>query len=337
MKLGLFYYDLPARFIAQEPLNKRDHSKLLVLERKTGRIKHDIFNGIINYLRCGDVLVLNETKVLKCRLIGQKVQTGTEIECFILDRIGRNRCLCLLKPCRRLKSGDRVHIGSNHLNIIEKKGYGKAIVEFDDTPDLIISRYGKVPLPPYIKNKNIDEARYQTIYAKSGFSAAGPTAGFHFTEELFDSLKKSGVVIARVRLDIGLDTFRPIVEDDIEEHVIHREYYSIDKNEADKINQSREKGGRVVAVGTTTTRVLETVFSKFGFLNESSGFTSLYILPGYDFKIVDAMITNFHLPYSTLIVMVSAFAGRENILNAYEKAKQKNYRFYSFGDCMLII
>jgi S-adenosylmethionine:tRNA ribosyltransferase-isomerase len=337
MELELFYYDLPKSFIAQKPLEKRDNSKLLVLERKTGRIRHEIFTGITKYLRCGDVLVLNETRVVKCRLIGKKVQTGAEIECFILEKTGKDRCICLLKPYRRVKDGDQIQVGKNYFSIIEKLGYGKAIVEFDDSPDLIITKYGRVPLPPYINNKDVDENKYQTIYAKNGFSAAGPTAGFHFTEKLIDSLQNKGIIFAWVRLDIGLDTFRPIVEKNVEDHIIHSEHYSINETEAKKIKSCKQQGGKVIAVGTTTTRVLEAVSMEYKSLKGCRGKTSLYIYPGYDFKTVDAMITNFHLPYSTLLVMVSAFAGREKILNAYENAKINKYRFYSFGDCMLII
>ncbi len=337
MRLDLFYYDLPKRFIAQRPLEERDHSKLLILERKTGEITHDIFSGITKYLRSGDVLVLNETRVARCRLIGEKLKTGAKIECFILEKINGSRCLCLIKPYKRIKEGEIVLIGNDSLKVMEKSGFGKAIVEFSDKTDSVISRYGKIPLPPYINNKDIDENQYQTIYAKKGFSAAGPTAGFHFTGVLMNGLIKRGIVVSKVRLDIGLDTFRPIVEENIEEHVIHSEKYHIDDNEAKIITRCRKSGGRIVAVGTTTTRVLETVYKKYGYLKGSSGSTSLYIYPGYRFEIVDALITNFHLPYSSLLVMVCAFAGRDNILNAYENAKINNYRFYSFGDCMLII
>lgn len=337
MKIDLFYYDLPKSFIAQKPLERRDQSKLLVMDRKTGRLRHKIFSEIAEYLKSGDVLVLNKTRVVRCRLIGKKIKTGTEIECFILQKTEGNRCLCLIKPYRRLKDGDLVQVGKNIFTVIEKIGYGKALIDFDKNPDLIIKKCGLVPLPPYIKNRSIDEDRYQTVYASNGFSTAGPTAGFHFTEELIESLKQKGVVFAGVRLDIGLDTFRPIVEDNIEEHIIHSENFSIDKKEADKINSFRRKGGRVIAVGTTVTRVLETVSKKNGSLRACNGSTSLYIYPGYKFKAVDAMITNFHLPCSTLLVMVSAFAGREQILKAYETAKKNKYRFYSFGDCMFII
>jgi S-adenosylmethionine:tRNA ribosyltransferase-isomerase len=337
MKRDLFYYDLPQKYIAQKPLENRDRSKLMILNRENGRIKHDIFSGILKYLKSGDVLVLNDTKVVSCRVIGEKEKTGAKIECFILKKMKSNKCLCLIKPYRRVKTGDVIFTGDDYFKIIEKTGYGKALVVFSDKPDRIISKYGAIPLPPYIKNQSIEAGMYQTIYAKKGFSSAGPTAGFHFTKELIESIRANGIIFSKLRLDIGLDTFRPIVEDRVEDHIIHSELYSISGKEADKINQCREKGGRIIAVGTTSTRVLESVFEKHGILKDSSGSTSLYIYPGYRFKIVDAMITNFHLPYSTLLVMVSAFAGRKNILNAYEIAKKESYRFFSFGDCMLIV
>ncbi|MBU4450416.1 MAG: S-adenosylmethionine:tRNA ribosyltransferase-isomerase, partial [Actinobacteria bacterium] len=235
-----------------------------------------------------------------------------------------------------LSVSSKVNIGNYYFSVTEKLGYGKAVVEFNAPLNEIINKYGKVPLPPYIKNENISEERYQTIYARVNGSAAAPTAGFHFTCKLIKELKKSGINFAKLRLDIGLDTFRPIVEDDVEEHVINNEYYSLSDSEAKKISQSMQNGGRIIAVGTTSTRVLETVFSKEGKISGDKGNTELYIYPGYKFKAIDAMITNFHLPYSTLLVMVSAFAGRENVIKAYEEAKKNNYRFFSFGDCMLI-
>jgi S-adenosylmethionine:tRNA ribosyltransferase-isomerase len=341
MKLDLFHYDLPEKFIAQQPLERRDQSKLLILEKKTGRIKHDFFYNIKNYLNKGDILVLNESKVSKCRLIGFKEKTGAKIECLVLKKISRNhfasnKYLTLLKPSKRIKQNDRVAIGGYFFEVEERLDCGKAIVKFSSKLDEIIEKYGKVPLPPYIKKDDIKEERYQTVYAGVKGSAAAPTAGFHFTRKLIDELKKNGIKFAKLRLDIGLDTFRPIVEEEIEEHIIHSEHFFLSGFQAKKIITAREIGGRVIAVGTTSTRVLETVMTEQSILKESKDDTNLYIYPGYRFKIVDAMITNFHLPYSTLLVMVSAFAGRENILMAYEEAKKKNYRFYSFGDCMFI-
>ncbi|MCG2788885.1 MAG: tRNA preQ1(34) S-adenosylmethionine ribosyltransferase-isomerase QueA [Actinomycetia bacterium] len=336
MKLDLFYYDLPEKFIAQEPLEQRDKSKLMILNRKTGEISHDVFYNISRYLKKYDVLVLNESKVTKCRLPGVKESTGAKIEVFVLRKIKGEKYLVLVKPSKKLSVSSKVNIGNYSFSVTEKLDYGKAVVEFDAPLNEIINKYGKVPLPPYIKNENISEERYQTIYARVNGSAAAPTAGFHFTYKLIKELKKSRINFAKLRLDIGLDTFRPIVEDDVEEHVIHSEYYSLSDSEAKKISQSMQNGGRIIAVGTTSTRVLETVFSKEGKISGDKGNTELYIYPGYKFKAIDAMITNFHLPYSTLLVMVSAFAGRENIIKAYEEAKKNNYRFFSFGDCMLI-
>lgn len=336
MKLDLFYYDLPEKFIAQEPLDQRDSSKLMILNRKTGEVSHDIFCNISRYLKKDDVLVLNESRVIKCRLLGIKENTGAKIEVFVLRKIKGEKYLVLVKPAKKLSVSSKVNIGNYCFYVSEKLDYGKAVVEFDAPIGEIINEYGKVPLPPYIKNENISEERYQTIYARVNGSAAAPTAGFHFTDKLIKGLKKSGINFARLRLNIGLDTFRPIVEDEIEEHIIHNEYYWLSGSEAKKINQSLQKGGRIIAVGTTSTRALETVFSKKGKISGDRGNTELYIYPGYKFKAIDAMITNFHLPYSTLLVMVSAFAGRKNIMKAYEEAKKHNYRFFSFGDCMLI-
>jgi S-adenosylmethionine:tRNA ribosyltransferase-isomerase len=336
MKLENFYYELPDSFIAQEPLLLRDHSKLLLLDKKTGRISHDIFYNINNYLNKGDVLVLNESKVDKCRLAGKREKTSGKTECFILEKLNDNKYLVLLRPSKRIKEKDVVNIGEFFYTVIRKLDYGKAEVIFSDDIGKITAKYGLVPLPPYIKNEFVEADRYQTIYAKTYGSAAAPTAGFHFTGELMEKISSKGINFAKLTLDIGLDTFRPIVEENVEEHIIHSESYSITEDEARKIREARGLGGRVIAVGTTSVRVLETVMAKCGSVMEDSGKTSLYIYPGYEFKAVDAIITNFHLPNSTLLVMVSAFAGRENIINAYEEAKKHLYRFFSFGDCMLI-
>ncbi|MBN1299442.1 MAG: tRNA preQ1(34) S-adenosylmethionine ribosyltransferase-isomerase QueA, partial [Actinobacteria bacterium] len=283
----------------------------------------------------------NESRVVKCRLAGLKEKTSAKIECFVLRQVMlpgiSNVCQVLLKPAKRIKENDRVNIGEFYFEVIEKQHYGNAIVRFSDSADKIMEKYGKIPLPPYIKNKSIEEERYQTVYAAKNGSAAAPTAGFHFTDEIFSALKKKGIKFAKICLDIGLDTFRPISEPDIKKHIIHKENYSVSEKEAEKINYAKKYGGRIIAVGTTTTRVLETIASRDGIIKGGNGVTGLYIYPGYRFRIVDAMLTNFHLPGSTLIVMVSAFAGREEILNAYRQAKSNNYRFYSFGDCMLII
>jgi S-adenosylmethionine:tRNA ribosyltransferase-isomerase len=336
MKLENFYYELPDSFIAQEPLQQRDRSKLLLLDKKTGRISHDIFYNVINYLKKGDILVLNESRVDKCRLSGNRDKTAGKTECFILEKLEGNKYLVLLKPSKRIKENDVVNIGEFFYKVVKKLDYGKAEVIFSDDIRKITGKYGLVPLPPYIKNESIDADRYQTIYAKTYGSAAAPTAGFHFTDELMKKINAMGVSFAKLTLDIGLDTFRPIVEENVEEHVIHSEAYSLSAVQAQKIREARRLGGRIIAVGTTSVRVLETVMSKFGSIKEDKGNTSLYIYPGYEFKAADGIITNFHLPHSTLLVMVSAFAGRENIINAYEEAKKNFYRFFSFGDCMFI-
>ncbi len=336
MRLENFYYELPDSFIAQEPLQKRDHSKLLLLDKKTGRISHDIFYNVASYLKKGDILVLNESRVDKCRLAGNREKTAGKTECFILEKLKDNRYLVLLKPSKRIKENDVINIGEFFYKVVKKLDYGKAEVIFSDDIGKITAKYGLVPLPPYIKNEFIDAERYQTIYAKTYGSAAAPTAGFHFTSELMEKISAIGISFAKLTLDIGLDTFRPIIEENVEEHVIHSESYCLAASEAQKIREARQLGGRVIAVGTTSVRVLETVMSKFGSIRQDEGKTSLYIYPGYEFRAVDGIITNFHLPHSTLLVMVSAFAGRENIINAYEEAKKNFYRFFSFGDCMFI-
>lgn len=336
MKIELFDYKLPQKFIAQRPLQRRDYSKLLVLDRHTGDIKHDIFYNILNYFDNEDVLVVNESKVTRCRLLGKKEKTGANIECFVLNKIKDNQYLALLKPSKRLNTSDKVIIGKYYFLVISRLDYGEAIVEFNTSAEKILNEYGRIPIPPYIKCNDIDESRYQTIYAEKEGSSAAPTAGLHFSENLIKEIKNKGVVLAKVGLNIGLDTFRPISSNEIEEHKMHSEYYYIRESEAKKINRAKGMGKKIIAVGTTAVRVLETLMSRYGKIKGDRGFTDIYIYPGFNFKAVDRMITNFHLPRSTLMVMVSAFAGRENILNAYEQAKKNNYRFYSFGDCMLI-
>jgi S-adenosylmethionine:tRNA ribosyltransferase-isomerase len=337
MKIELFDYELPREFIAQKPLSRRDRSKLLVLDKKSGNIKHDIFYNIPDYFERGDILVVNESKVIRCRIMGKKEGTGAGIECFVLSRVKDNQYLVLIKPSKRVKSFDKIIISSKYFFTVKTKlEYGRAIVEFNHPVGPIFKRYGRIPLPPYIKNDDIDESCYQTIYAGREGSSAAPTAGLHFTDELINRLRNKGVIIAKLGLDIGLDTFRPITAGEVEEHKIHSEHYYIRKSEARKISHVKDKGKKIIAVGTTVVRVLETLMTRHGEITGDSGMTDIFIYPGYEFKAVDWMITNFHLPRSTLLVMVSAFAGRENILNAYEKAKQNKYRFYSFGDCMLI-
>ncbi len=337
MKLSLFDYELPRRFIAQRPLHARESSKMLVLEKKSGKITHDNFYNLKNYLEQRDIIVFNETKVLKCRLYGKKEITGADIECFVLSVNEDYECTALLKPYKRLKVNDRVWIGKYSFKVKKKIGEGKAIIHFDADPYLLFDEFGEVPLPPYIKTKGIEEEKYQTIFAKNKGSCAAPTAGLHFTKEIFQELKKNNIRFSSITLNIGLDTFKPITEDEIEDHKIHSEYFFILEQEAERIENTRKEGKRIFAVGTTTVRVLETLAKKNKIIKEDRGFTDLYIFPGFEFKLVDCLLTNFHLPKSSLLVMVSAFAGRENILHAYEEAKKNDYRFFSFGDCMLVI
>jgi S-adenosylmethionine:tRNA ribosyltransferase-isomerase len=336
MKIELFDYELPQELIAQNPLATREKSKLLLLDRETGIIKHDFFYNIHKYFKKGDVLVVNESGVVRCRLKGRKEITGANIECFVLNRAGKNEYIALIKPSKRVKPFDKVIIGEHYFIIKSKLDYGKAVVEFDVPAENIFKEYGEVPLPPYIKNKDISEERYQTVYAGKKGSRAAPTAGLHFSKDLIKKIEKKGIIFAKLRLDIGLDTFRPITVEEIEEHGMHSEYYYIEEDEAKKIRQAQNSGNKVVAVGTTVVRVLETLMLRYRKIKGGKGNTDIYIYPGFAFKAVDSLITNFHLPRSTLIVMVSAFAGRENILKAYSEAIKNRYRFYSFGDCMLI-
>lgn len=339
MELNLFDYKLPEILIAQSPLKERDKARLLVLDRKTGGIVHDIFFNIINYVKSNDVIVINESKVINARLFGRKENTGAKIECFILKKKKDNNFIVLLRPLKKLKISDKVFINEKdniYFEVEDKLEDGRALIHFNNFSDKMLDEYGEIPLPPYIKNRNFDNSYYQTVYAKRKGSTAAPTAGLHFTSELIKKLKEKGVFFAKVNLEIGLDTFKPVTEENIIDHKIHSEKYNISENNVKMILKAINLGGRVICAGTTTTRVLETVMSKYGSLKSSRGRTSLYIYPGYKFKITDMIITNFHLPKSTLIIMVSAFAGRENILKAYETAINNNYRFFSFGDCMLI-
>jgi len=341
MKLDLFDYKLPENLIAQTPLIERDKARLLILDKKSAEIKHDIFYNIINYINCNDVIVINESKVINARIFGRKEKTGAKIECFILEKKKNNNFIVLLRPSKRLKENDKVFIDEDeniYFEVLDKSEEGKALINFNISISAgkILEKYGQVPLPPYIKSRNFDNSFYQTVYAKKEGSVAAPTAGLHFTKELIKKLQDKGVFIAKVNLEIGLDTFKPIIEEDIKKHKIHTEKFSISESAVQKIINAKKSGGRVISVGTTATRVLETIMTQYGVLKSCKGKTSLYIYPGYKFKIIDMLITNFHLPKSTLIVLVSAFAGRENILNAYKIAIENNYRFFSFGDCMLI-
>jgi len=340
MKLSDFYYELPEELIAQEPLPDRSASRLLVLDKKTGSIEHRMFTDLPGYLRAGDCLVLNNTRVIPARLLGRREDTGGKIEFVLLKNIEGDVWEVILKPGRRAKPGTRFVFGDNELKaeILEVIEGGNRLVRFvyNGIFQEVLDRVGIIPLPPYITKELKDPERYQTVYAKYNGSAAAPTAGLHFTPGLLEKIAQMGVKIAYVTLHVGLGTFRPVKVENIEEHVMHSEYYSIDKEAAELINGARREGGRIISVGTTSCRVLETVSDDEGFVKESHGYTGIFIYPGYRFKTVDCLITNFHLPESTLLMLVSALAGRENILNAYKKAIEERYRFFSFGDAMFI-
>ena len=340
MKLEDFDYELPERLIAQTPLKDRSASKMLVLNKNTGSIEHKSFKNVIDYLEEGDTLVLNDTKVIPARLIGEKEDTKAVIEVLLLKNIEGNKWECLTKPAKRVKKDTVISFGDGLLKCkcLEEKDEGLRIVDFiyDGIFVEILDKLGSMPLPPYIHEKLEDKDRYQTVYAKNLGSAAAPTAGLHFTKELMEKIKDKGVNIAYLTLHVGLGTFRPVNVENILEHHMHEEYYEINKETCDIINNTIKNGNKVVAVGTTSVRVLETVASKYGKLVPDSGFTDIFIYPGYEFKIVNNLITNFHLPKSTLIMLVSALAGREVILNAYKEAVDNKYRFFSFGDSMFI-
>lgn len=340
MKVSDFYFELPEELIAQYPLEKRDSSRLMVLDKKTGEIEHRKFHDILEYLNEGDTLVLNNTRVLPARLIGEKEETGGKIEFLLLKRIEGDKWECLAKPGRKAKVGTVFTFGEGKLKAIVREigGEGNRIIEFkyDGIFEQVLDELGQMPLPPYIHEKLEDKERYQTVYSKEKGSAAAPTAGLHFTEELLKEIKDRGVNIAYLTLHVGLGTFRPVKVDDVNNHVMHSEYYHLDKENADLINKTKEAGKRVIAVGTTSSRTLETIGDENGRVREQSGWTDIFIYPGYKFKIVDNLITNFHLPESTLIMLVSALAGQDNIMNAYNTAVKEKYRFFSFGDSMFI-
>lgn len=340
MKVEDFDYNLPERLIAQTPLEKRDSSRLLVLDKKTGAINHQHFYNIIEYLEEGDTLVLNDTKVLPARLIGEKEETKAVIEILLLKNIAGDDWECLVKPARRIKIGTVVSFGRGKLKAkCIKEGtdgirhftliYNGILLE-------ILEELGTMPLPPYIHEKLKDQSRYQTVYAKEVGSAAAPTAGLHFTKELLEKIKDKGVNIAYVTLHVGLGTFRPVSVDVIEEHKMHSEYYQMSKEVAKLLTETKKSNHKIIAVGTTSTRTLETIMTKYHEFRECSGWTDIFIYPGYEFKAIDNLITNFHLPKSTLVMLVSALAGKDNILNAYQEAINQEYRFFSFGDAMLI-
>lgn len=341
MNLHEFYYDLPEELIAQEPLKNRDESRLMILNRLTGEIKHDIFKNIISYLNPNDVLVLNDTKVIPARLIGVREDTGGKIEFVLLKRLSKDEWEILVKPGRRAKIGSKFIFGNGELKaeIISNTDVGGRIVRFsyEGLFEEVLDKLGEMPVPPYIKKKLEDKNMYQTVYAKHEGSAAAPTAGLHFTNKLLDDIRKYDVKTVFVTLHVGLGTFRPVKEEIIEKHKMHSEFYTVTEEAAQAINTARKSGGRIISVGTTSTRTLETVADENGIIHAGSGWTDIFIYPGYKYKAIDGIITNFHLPESTLIMMISAFAGKENVMNAYKIAIENKYRFYSFGDAMLII
>jgi S-adenosylmethionine:tRNA ribosyltransferase-isomerase len=340
MDINEFDYDLPQELIAQTPLKNRSDSKMLVLNKNTGSTKDEVFKNIINYLKKGDVLVLNDTKVIPARLIGVKTETGASIELLLLKDLGDNNWECLSRPFKRLKVGTKISFGDDLLiaEVIKKLDEGIVHVHliYDGILMEILDKLGEMPLPPYIKEKLADKDRYQTVYAKNVGSAAAPTAGLHFTNELLKDIEEKGVIIAKVTLHVGLGTFRPVEEENVLEHKMHSEFYQMSEETAKILNEAKKTGRRIIAVGTTSTRVLETVANKYSEFKACSGNTDIFIYPGYKFKAIDCLITNFHLPKSTLVMLVSALAGRENILAAYKKAISLNYRFFSFGDAMFI-
>ena len=338
MNILEFDFDLPKELIAQHAVNPRDHSKLLVLNKEEKTMEHKKFYNIIDYLKEGDVLVLNRTKVIPARLFGKK-ENGVVLECFLLKRIDLNTWEVLLKPARKLKIGQKI-IFSEELEaeLLEVKEDGNRVLKFnfEGSFEEILDRLGEMPLPPYISEKLEDKNRYQTVYAKEGESVAAPTAGLHFTEELLEKIKEKGIIIAEVFLDVGLGTFRPVQVEDMLDHKMHVEKYSVPKETVEIINNAKKNNHRVIAVGTTSVRTLESSVDENGNLIASEGYTGIFIYGDYKFKVVDAIITNFHLPKSTLIMLVSAFGGKEFIDAAYKKAIEEKYRFYSFGDSMLI-
>ncbi len=340
MNIEDFNYELPEELIAQTPLKKRDDSRLLVLDKETGEVEHKHFYDIIDYLEEGDTLVLNDTKVLPARLIGVKEDTGAVIEILLLKNLEKDNWECLVKPARRVKTGTIVSFGEGKLKAKCISEFDEGIRHFELIYDgilmEILDELGTMPLPPYIHEKLKDQSRYQTVYAKEVGSAAAPTAGLHFTEELLDRIKSKGINICYVTLHVGLGTFRPVSVTNIKDHEMHSEFYMMKKDVADALNKAKSEGKRIIAVGTTTTRVLETIMTERGEFSECSGWTKIFIYPGYEFKGIDCLITNFHLPKSTLVMLVSALAGRENILNAYRIAVKEKYRFFSFGDAMFI-
>ena len=341
MKTSDFYYDLPKELIAQDPLEDRSSSRLLVLHRKSGRVEHRVFTDIVEYLKPGDCLVRNNTKVIPARLYGTRVDTGATIELLLLKRMENDVWETLVKPGKKARQGVVISFGDGILTgeIIDVKEDGNRLIQFryEGIFEEILDQLGQMPLPPYITHQLEDRTRYNTVYAAHEGSAAAPTAGLHFTPELLKEIQEKGVDIARVTLHVGLGTFRPVKVEDVTEHHMHSEFYMVDAEASEKINRAKEHGGRVICVGTTSCRTIESAADENGHLEPCSGWTEIFIYPGYQFKILDGLITNFHLPESTLIMLVSALAGKEHVMAAYEEAVKERYRFFSFGDAMIIL
>ena len=340
MKTSDFYYDLPEELIAQDPLEDRSSSRLMCLDKKSGELKHTNFKHIIDYLNKGDCLVINDTKVIPARLYGSKIGTNAGIEILLLKRKDGNVWETLVKPGKKAKPGTKISFGDGLLigEVIDIVEEGNLLIRFsyEGIFEEILDKLGEMPLPPYITHRLQDKGRYQTVYAKHEGSAAAPTAGLHFTKELLEQIKEKGVNIAHVTLHVGLGTFRPVKVDDVEKHHMHSEFYVVEEDQAKLINDTKKAGKKVIAVGTTSCRTLESATDENGILQAKSGWTEIFIYPGYQFKMIDELITNFHLPESTLLMLVSALAGKENIMHAYEEAVNEKYRFFSFGDAMYI-
>lgn len=340
MRTADFYYDLPEELIAQDPLLDRSSSRLMHLDKKTGEIQHTDFKHIVKYLKSGDCLVINDTRVIPARLYGSKIGTDAGIEILLLKRKENNIWETLVKPGKKAKPGTKISFGDGLLigEVLDIVEEGNRLIQFtyDGIFEEILDQLGEMPLPPYITHKLQDKERYQTVYAKNEGSAAAPTAGLHFTKELLQQIQDMGVNIAHVTLHVGLGTFRPVKVDDVENHHMHSEFYVVEEDQAKLINDTKKNGGRVISVGTTSCRTLESATDENGILKAKSGWTEIFIYPGYKFKMIDALITNFHLPESTLLMLVSALAGKEHIMKAYEEAVKERYRFFSFGDAMII-
>ena len=335
-----FYFDLPEELIAQDPLEDRSSSRLLVLDKETGEVEHHIFKEVVDYLEEGDCLVINDTKVLPARLIGSRVGTDAKIEVLLLKRKENDVWETLVKPGKKAKVGTKISFGDGLLvgEVVDIVEEGNRLIHFEYKGifEEVLDQLGQMPLPPYITHQLQDKNRYQTVYAKHTGSAAAPTAGLHFTPELLEKIKEKGVDIAPVTLHVGLGTFRPVKVENILEHHMHSEFYQISAESAEKINRAKDNGKRVICVGTTSCRTVESAAEENGRMRETSGWTEIFIYPGYKFKVLDCLITNFHLPESTLVMLVSALAGRENVLNAYKEAIKERYRFFSFGDAMML-